>query len=687
MKKILIFISSIVLISLNSTYGSDRYWVNGSGSWNSPSHWSLTSGGTAGALEPTSADNVYFDYNSFNNVASTVTLDVPVSCNNFNWIAYGSKNTLAGNSFIKLNCYGSFIFNENIINQFYGEINFLSNSPNNMIVMNNTLHSNVNLEGNGKWLLDGDLVSTGTLLPLSAVSKIIFNVKNSFIFFSNYANPPIQNIPVKSMLKAAALSVTFTSTETTCSDSCNGKIVAAVTGGVPPYTYQWYNPLGDLIVGEITDSITHQCQGFYQLDVVDSDLPQNEYDGGQQILAPAAIVILLSHGYPIEVNCFGNHNGQIKINGVGGTTPLDYSDNLGVSYQAGNLFSLLAPGNYNIEVKDANSCTATYSANPITITQPASAVSGSITAQTNVLCFGAAKGSVTVAGAGGTPTYLYNIDGGAFGASGTFNTLLAGTHTVVVQDANGCQSTNILVNITQPASAVTISSVVSVNVDCNGANDGSITITASGGTGVITYSDNSGGSYQASNQFLGLAPGIYNVEVKDANGCTATYAPITITQPATAVSGSITSQTNVLCFGLATGSVTVAGAGGSPPYTYNINGGGYQISGTFNGLSAGSNPVIVKDANGCKITVAVTITQPASAVTISSVVSSNVPCNGANDGSITVTASGGTGIITYSDNSGGSYQASNIFSPLSPGIYNIEVKDANGCTVTYATNP
>jgi gliding motility-associated-like protein len=247
--------------------------------------------------------------------------------------------------------------------------------------------------------------------------------------------------------------------------------------------------------------------------------------------------------------------------------------------------------------------------------------------------------------------------------------------------------------ITEPATAVSISSVASVNVLCKGANNGSITVTASGGTGAIQYSKDNGTTYQASNIFSPLAPGSYTIMVKDANGCTASYAsnPVVITEPATAVSISSVASVNVLCKGSSTGSITVTASGGTGAIQYSKdNGTTYQASNIFSNIPAGSYTIKVKDANACTASYAsnpVVITEPATAISISSVAKVNVLCKGANNGSITVTASGGTGALQYSKDNGTTYQASNIFSPLAPGSYTIMVKDANGCTVSYASNP
>src|SRR5207244_3999735 len=288
----------------------------------------------------------------------------------------------------------------------------------------------------------------------------------------------------------------------------------------------------------------------------------------------------------------------------------------------------------------ANGCTHVQ---PVTITQTASAVSASISSQTNVACFGGSTGSVTVAGSGGTGPYTYSIDGTTFGASGTFSSLAAGSYTVTVKDANGCTTIQ-AVTITQPASAVSASISSQTNVGCFGSSTGSVTVAGSGGTSPYTYAID-GNTFGASGTFSSLGAGSYTITVKDAHGCTTTQA-VTMTQPAAALSSSISSQTNVACFGGSTGSVTVAGSGGTSAYTYSIDGTNFGNSGTFSNLAAGSYTITVKDANGCTTTQPVTITQPASGLTASA--SATNPACSTGTGSITVTASGGTGALSYS---------------------------------------
>src|SRR5438477_918547 len=305
------------------------------------------------------------------------------------------------------------------------------------------------------------------------------------------------------------------------------------------------------------------------------------------------------------------------------------------------MFGSLAAGSYTMTVKDAHGCTTTQA---VTITQPASAVSASISSQTNVACFGGSTGSVTVAGSGGTSPYTFSKDGVNFGASGTFGSLAAGSYTVTVKDANGCTTTQ-PVTITQPASALGSSISSQTNVACFGGATGSVTVAGSGGTSPYTYAID-GATFGASATFNNLAAGSYTVTVKDANGCTTTQG-VTITQPAAALGASISSQTNVACFGNSTGSVTVAGSGGTAPYAYAIDGVTFGNSGIFSNLAAGSYTVTVKDANGCTTTQGVTITQPVSALGASISSQTNVACFGNSTGSVTVAGSGGTAPYAY----------------------------------------
>jgi gliding motility-associated-like protein len=379
----------------------------------------------------------------------------------------------------------------------------------------------------------------------------------------------------------------------------------------------------------------------------------------------------------VDVLCFGAMTGSATAVPSGGTGVYTYSWNT-VPVQTSVTATGLAAGTYTVTVNDGI-CISTAD---VTITEPASALSGSISLQTNVTVPGGNDGSVTVAGSGGTSPYLYKIGSGAYQASGSFGTLTAGIYTVTVQDINLCHF-DITVTITEPSAALSGSITSQTNVDCFGSSTGSVSVEGSGGVPPYEYSLNSG-PYQASGTFASLAAGSYIITVIDAALITSDVN-FTITQPATSVSGSIISQTNILCSGSNTGSVTVAGSGGTPPYLYSLGGGSYQVSGTFGTLTVGSHTVTVQDVNLCTFDVGVILTEPATALKVNTVSTASATCFGSSDGSIEVAGSGGVAPYMYSIN-GGTYLPSGIFNNLASATYTISVIDANLCTADVSIN-
>ena len=325
-------------------------------------------------------------------------------------------------------------------------------------------------------------------------------------------------------------------------------------------------------------------------------------------------------------------------------------------------------------------CTKTIS---VEITQPA-AVTLTATG-TNVSCNGAADGTITASSTNGTIT----VDGVAYDATKKY---APGTYSVVATMAGGnagqtCTKT-ISVEITQPA-AVTTSSAVKASyngsdLSCSTSADGKITVTASGGTGTFHYSKNNGENYQGSNVFSGLAAGTYQIKVKDANGCETAATSVTITAPsAVTISSAVKKSYNgsdLSCATSTDGEITVTASGGTGTLQYSKNNGtNYQGSNVFSGLAAGTYQIKVKDANGCETAAtSVTITAP-SAVGGSITSQTNVQCNVANSGSVTITGTGGTGGFEYKLGTG-TYQTSGTFSGLVANSYVVTIKDANGCT-------
>ena len=139
------------------------------------------------------------------------------------------------------------------------------------------------------------------------------------------------------------------------------------------------------------------------------------------------------------------------------------------------------------------------------------------------------------------------------------------------------------------------------------------------------------------------------------------------------------SSTNVACSGTNTGAILASITGGKTPITYSINGGAYAANSSFTGLIANSYTVQAKDASGCIVSRIFNITEnPVLGLTATQ---TNVLCTGGSDGSVSLSATGGTGVYTYSKD-GTNYVTSSNFASLNEGAKTFYVKDGAGCIKT-----
>lgn len=289
-------------------------------------------------------------------------------------------------------------------------------------------------------------------------------------------------------------------------------------------------------------------------------------------------------------SCNGTSFGQILVIATGGTSPYSYRTLPNPLYQSNNTFANLSAGTYTIEVKDANN---NFSLTAATIEAPSPIIaSAAITKPIDCI----SNATITLTATGGISPYTYSINNSPYQPENYFSNLSAGVYDVIAKDSNGCITSTIVV-ITQPSLLTTTATVTDLN--CNGSNDGSVTINATGGQTPYTYSINNS-PYQAENYFSNLTAGTYNVMVKDDNGCTASSI-VVITQPnllSTAI--TITDQT-----------VTTNATGGTPPYTYSLDGTIYSTENTFSNLATGTYSSWAKDTNGCIASLDFVINAPA----------------------------------------------------------------------------
>jgi gliding motility-associated-like protein len=443
------------------------------------------------------------------------------------------------------------------------------------------------------------------------------------------------------------LNFSFIQANVSCNGGSDGNTSVIVTGGSLPYSYSWSN--GDL------DSLnTGLVPGIYILTVTDN----------QGCLLIDSVTIteptpLTSTIATTDINCFGGNTGNTTITVGGGTLNYSY---LWSNGQGGNNISSLTTGTYTVTVTDGNGCTLVDTA---IINQPATGLSTSLT-QVNVSCNGGNDGEMVVSVLGGTLPYSYlwsNVD-----LDSIANNIPAGNYTVTVTDSNGCIAVN-NGTITEPT-PLTINIVNVVNTFCGLANGGALS-TATGGTLPYSILWSNGDTTAA---ITNVVSGTYYVTITDSNACTQTDSIIILDVPSPQV--TISTFTDVLCFGGNTGTATATPSFGIPPYSYMWAPSGATGANPTT-LMIGTHYVTLTDGNGCTAIDSITIGEPTPLViTVDSI--TMVTCFGSSDGEIMISASGGIPGYNYTWSNGGS--TANISGLLS-GIHTVTVTDTNNCSI------
>ncbi len=385
--------------------------------------------------------------------------------------------------------------------------------------------------------------------------------------------------------------------------------------------------------------------------------------GGSRCTLVDSITVTVGNGLPVpklvdSISCAGQTDGRIHLYMNAGIAPYQY---VWSPLVAGNVDSAvgLGPGTYTVQVTDAQGCigrdtTRLVAPAPLTLRLDS----------TNIPCYGGGTGSVTATASGGRPGYTY-----VWNPSGSGTTLTnqpAGTYSVQVFDNSGCSVTG-TTHITQPTQV--ISTAATTSLSGAGTHDGTITVTASGGTPGYTYT--SVPSVSGLPNATGLDTGIYIITVCDANSCCVRDTAHVSGPPPIDVVATITNNN---CYGQCTGQISVTASGGVSPYTFTWNTTPQTTGPSVSNLCAGSYTVTVRDANGITVANTYPVTSPPALG--DKIDSTLITCYGAADGALSDSAYGGTAPYTITWTPGGSNPLSN----LGPGTYAVLITDANGCT-------
>ena len=476
-----------------------------------------------------------------------------------------------------------------------------------------------------------------------------------------------------------------------CQSTGAGVINLIPTGGTAPYTVEWTQPS----LGEDQACLSSTRSGLYPntyvVRVNDSTLPTN-----QQFY----INIPVSDGICASVSGISNTTCELDNGSVTGTSTSDYSStnyylydnsNNYITSAATNIayveFANLSAGTYYMIAQDLGGCTGRSESFIIESSPP---FDFGLYAVPNSSCGGTPIGKVLVSGMTGVSPYTYLWSNGTTGS--TITGLTEGTYSVQITDSKNCQ-------VTQTATVTKVDpigfgSFSATTPDCLQQN-GSITLTITGGTAPYYYSASTGDVavlYSQQYTISNLTAGQYNFLVTDAGFCTLN-AGTTLETPQGISSVSV-NGVNSTCSST-DGSIQITVVGGTLPYTYTLvlpDGSTSAITNSqtsiiYPSLSTGTYTVAVADSSSpsqCYYMQEVTIITENKFTISTNVVGTS--CNQLN-GQITVTrTTGGTEPFDFALDGVTSFIDTNLtavtFTNITSGQHLVTVTDATGCTQT-----
>ncbi len=450
----------------------------------------------------------------------------------------------------------------------------------------------------------------------------------------NISNSPTPSVEVISMQDASC--------------NLNNAIITVEGAGIAPFTY-------DIGNGPTTNPTFSQLgEGTYTVTLTDdnnctaSTTIQIESTGGPQ----------LNIRNTSEARCDRN-NGTFTVSVFGGFEPFTFD--IGDGPTSNPEFTNLAGGNYIVTLTDDNGCQATQSVTLGNIPSPTFGI-GNIT---DASC-GEANGGFNVSAIGGLAPYTFSI-GSSTSDNPNFTNLAAGNYNVLVTDANNCISSLAISIDGTEMPEVEILNTQSTNC---GAADGSFDLQVTGG--VAPYFFDIGNGESTNSSFQNLTAGNYEVTITDASSCSQVKT-IEITGESDIT--LLTTNTTPAACGASNGSFTLSASGGQGPYTYTVNG---TISNdtVVNGLSAGTYAISTRDANGCEKTTSVEVLETEGPVLAVEILS------GCGDASATINVNASQGQAPYTYDIGSGETDLSTFRDITPGLYQLVVKDAVGCQRT-----
>lgn len=500
---------------------------------------------------------------------------------------------------------------------------------------------------------------------------------------------------------------TFTTTPTSliCFGDNSGTFEINVNGYSGAYTYEVFDNLGASVTGVVNANtstnpltVTGLTAGTFTVDIIETEAPFCSATSTVIISSPSE-TLTLDATETSNVTC-DNSQGTITVIASGGWGSYEYelTGAATVAFSPNGTFTGLSAGTYTVNVIDAEGCTASVD---VTLIEP-TPIDATFTPSTTLLsCFGDQNASITITNVTGGQgvDYFYTLNTilptpstSGPQISNVFSDLGAGTYSVTISDSLECVLTSVEIVIAEPT-PIEANLVAASTQTC--LVESTLTLSASGGTGAYTYSNDSTfatvlGSFASSITFS-VPVGTYQYYVRDANGCIANVSnEITIDPLPELVINLESTNPTINCAGDNTGSIMATAQGGLGNYVYTLEDTlGNTIAATqnspgiFTELVAGTYVVNVVSGDCLTESAPITITEPTAPLEVDFTVN-NITCSGNNDGILEINATGGTGIIKYAISPQlDQFFETNVFENLAPGNYYVIVQDVLGCYVTF----
>lgn len=452
-----------------------------------------------------------------------------------------------------------------------------------------------------------------------------------------------------------------------------------IRGGRPPFNYAWNN-------GMTTQNIRNLVAGDYTGTVTDVDGCTYLTDTFK-LAEPAELTLMVMDS--TTINCFGDNSGSAEIQVEGGTGTYRYFWN-DVEQRSPSLVDVTA-GAYEFLVVDENDCTERRM---FIFDQPDSLTLDAFIIAPDI-CNNPTQrvDSIQLLVRGGTPDYQFLWNTGD--TTQHLQDVAIGDYEVSVMDQKGCQTELKDIKVSKIPAPLELDDMQVENISCHGADDGSLSVSFSGGRGPYNYlwSPPLGGGVNTTENgelttgnLLATSELGYNVTITDANNCRIVTDFVFIEEP-TMIRAQINADSiqDVSCFGGNNGRVTsqvIGGVSDTYEYQWIDRATGMVVDSVANPshLRAGTYELYVTDRNGCAANNVpfVTIQEPNSLPAIENINIQNVNCFDGADGRIQLDLTGGVSPYTYNWNNGA---ASRNINNLVAGDYQLRITDAMGCTI------